>query len=93
MHGLPIHLAKANHKGGLMTENKEIDRLQRRLTREAPAPLTDLSNQMTASVSSLLRALAQWVRDSAEEMPLISLLVAFEAGFAVARLGHRRAKH
>ena len=58
MHGLPIHLAKANHKGGLMTENKEIDRLQRRLTREAPAPLTDLSNQMTASVFSLLRALA-----------------------------------
>ena len=77
-----------------MAENKELDRLQRRLTREAPAPpLTDLSNQMTASVSSLLRALAQWVRDSAEEMPLISLLIAFEAGFAVARLGHRRAKH
>jgi hypothetical protein len=76
-----------------MAENKELDRLQRRLMRAAPAPLTDLSNQMTASVSSLLRALAQWVRDSAEEMPLISLLVAFEAGFAVARLGHRRAKH
>ena len=48
---------------------------------------------MTASVFSLLRALAQWVRDSAEEMPLISLLIAFEVGFAVARLGHRRAKH
>ena len=75
-----------------MAENKELDRLQRRLMREAPAPLTDLSHQMTASVSSLLRALAQWVRDSAEEMPLISLLVAFEAGFAFARLGHRRAK-
>ncbi len=75
-----------------MAENKEIDRLQRRLTREAPAPLTDLSNPLTASASSLLRARAQWVRDSAEEMPLISLLVAFEAGFAVARLGHRRAK-
>ena len=77
----------------MVAENQEIDRLQRRLMREAPAALTDLSNQMTASVSSLLRALAQWVRDSAEEMPLISLLVAFEAGFAVARLGHRRAKH
>jgi hypothetical protein len=76
-----------------MAENKELDRLQRRLTWEAPAPLTNLSNQMMASVSSLLRAQAQWVRDSAEEMPLISLLIAFEAGFAVARLGHRRAKH
>ena len=54
-----------------MAENKEIDRLQRRLTWEAPGPLTDLSNQMTASVFSLLRAMANWVRDSAEEMPLI----------------------
>jgi hypothetical protein len=77
----------------LMTENEAIDRLQRRLKWEAPGPLTELSNQLTAPGFSLLRALAQWVRDSAEEMPLISLLIAFEAGFAVARLGHRRAKH
>jgi hypothetical protein len=77
----------------VLTENIEIDRLERRLKREAPGPLTDLANQMTASVFSLLSALAEWVRQSAEEMPLISLLIAFEAGFAVARLGHRRAKH
>ena len=75
----------------MMTEKEEIDQLQRRLKWEAPGPLTDLSNRMTASVFSLLRALAQWVRDSTEEMPLISLLLAFEAGFTVARLGHRRA--
>jgi hypothetical protein len=48
---------------------------------------------MTASLFSLLRALAQWMRESAEERPLISLLLAFEAGFAVARVGRRRAKH
>ena len=77
----------------LMTENEAIDRLQRRLKWEAPGPLTDLSNQMTTSVFSVLRTQAEWVRQSAEEMPLISLLIAFEAGFAVARLGHRRAKH
>jgi hypothetical protein len=76
-----------------MAENKEIDRLQRRLKREALGPLTDLSNRMTASGFSLLSALAEWVCQSAGEMPLISLLIAFEAGFAVARLGHRRAKH
>jgi hypothetical protein len=77
----------------VVAENQEIDRLERRLKREAPGPLTDLSNQTTASVFSLLRALAERVRHSAEEMPLISLLIAFEAGFAVARLGHRRANH
>ena len=77
----------------MVAENEEIDRLERRLKREAPGPLTDLSNQMTTSLFSVLRTLAEWVRHSAEEMPLISLLIAFEAGFAVARLGHRRAKH
>jgi len=77
----------------VVAENKEIERLERRLKREAPGPLTDLSNQMTASVFSLLRTLAEWVRHSAEDMPLVSLLIAFQAGFAVARLGHRRAKH
>jgi hypothetical protein len=77
----------------VVAENQEIDRLERRLKREAPGPLTDLSNQTAASVFSLLRALAERVRQSAEEMPLISLLIAFEAGFAVARLGHRRANH
>ena len=47
-----------------MAENKELDRLQRRLTREAPAPLTDLSNQMTAAVSSLS---ARWLSGCATQ--------------------------
>jgi hypothetical protein len=76
-----------------MADNEEIDRLERRLKWEAAGPLTDLSNLITASLFSRLGALAQWVRKAAEERPLISLLIAFEAGFAVARLGHRRAKH
>ena len=85
--GRPIRWANAGHKAALMADNKEIDRLERRLKWEAPGPLADLSNQMTTSLFSLLRALAQQVREAAEERPLISLLIAFEAGFAVARLG------
>jgi hypothetical protein len=42
----------------------------------APGPLTDLANQITAALFSVLRALAQWVRESAEEQPLIILFVA-----------------
>jgi hypothetical protein len=75
-----------------MADREAIARLERRLKWEAPEPLTDLSNQMTASLFSLIRALALWVRASAEEQPLVTLLIAFEAGFAVARLGRRRAK-
>jgi hypothetical protein len=73
--------------------SEAITRLERRLKWEAPEPLADLSNQMTASLFSLIRTLARWVRASTEEQPLVMLLIAFEAGFAVARLGRRRAKH
>jgi hypothetical protein len=75
-----------------MAENNEIDRLQRRLRWESAGPLTEISNQVTGSLFSGLGALVQWIRRSAEERPLISLLLAFEAGFAIARLGGRRAK-
>jgi hypothetical protein len=75
-----------------MAGNSEIDRLRRRLRWEAAGPLTEISNQATGSLFSGLSALVQWIRRSAEERPLISLLLAFEAGFAIARLGRRRAK-
>jgi hypothetical protein len=75
-----------------LAAQEEIDRLQRRLNWESAGPLTDLSNRTAAALFSLLRALARWVRQSGEERPLISLLLAFEAGFAVGRLGSWRAK-
>jgi hypothetical protein len=37
--------------------------------------------------------LAAWVRENAEERPLVSLLFAFQLGFATGRWGPRRAKH
>jgi hypothetical protein len=75
-----------------MAGNGEIDRLQRRLRWEAAEPLTEIPNRATGSLFSGLSALVQWIRRSAEDRPLISLLLSFEAGFAIARLGSRRAK-
>jgi hypothetical protein len=72
--------------------NNEIDRLEQRLRREAAGPLTEISNQATESLFSMLGALMQWIPRSAEQKPVISLLLAFEAGFAIARLGGWRAK-
>ena len=75
-----------------MADSDAITRLERRLKWETPEPLTNLSNQMTASLFSLIRTLAQWARASAEEKPLITLLFAFQAGYAVARIGRRNAR-
>ncbi len=75
-----------------MTDTEqEIDRLRRQLGWEAGGPLTGISNQATDAVVSIVSAAVSWVRQSGEERPLISILLAFEAGFALGRWGGRHA--
>ena len=76
-----------------MTENEEVDRLKRRLNWEGAGPLAELSNRTIDAVTTRGQAVASWVRENAEDRPLISLLIAFQVGFAAGRWGPRRAKH
>jgi hypothetical protein len=76
-----------------MTENEEVDRLKRRLNWEGAGPLAELSNRTIDAMTTRGQAVASWVRENAEDRPLISLLIAFQIGFAVGRWGPRRAKH
>ena len=76
-----------------MPTNEEIDRLRRRLQWEGAGPLTDLSNQAASALLARLREFVRLVHEAGEERPLISLLLAFQVGFAVGRWGPRRAKH
>jgi hypothetical protein len=76
-----------------MAENQEIDRLKRRLNWEGAGPLAELSNRTMDAMTTRGQAAASWVRENAEDRPLISLLFAFQIGFAVGRWGPRRAKH
>ena len=60
------------------------------LHRESGGPLaTRRSGDGRADRSG---GLAAWVRERAEERPLISLFCAFQLGFAAGRWGPRRAK-
>ena len=70
---------------------QEIDRLRRRLGWESGGPLGQISTQATDTVVSILGSAVSWIRQSGEEHPLISVLLAFQAGFAVGRWGGRRA--
>ena len=75
-----------------MTDTEqEIERLRRRLGWEAGGPLAEISNQATRRFVSTVSAIADWLRQSGEEHPLISILLAFQAGFALGRWGGRRA--
>lgn len=75
-----------------MTDTEqEIDRLRRRLGWEAGGPLAQISTQATDALVAILGSAVSWMRHSGEEHPLISILLAFQAGFAVGRWGSRRA--
>jgi hypothetical protein len=76
-----------------MGTEDDLERLKRRLHATGAGPLTDISNQATATLFASLGAAGEWVRDRVEAQPLISLLIALQLGFAAGHWGPRRAKH
>jgi len=75
-----------------MAVDEPIRRLNRELSRHSLGPVTTISNQIVASLASGLRSLATWLRDTARDRPLITLLLAFQTGYAIARIGRRNAR-
>ena len=76
-----------------MIEKAEVESLKRRLKWEGAGSLVELSNRTLDAITERGHAIAMWVRESAEDGPLISLLIALQLGFAIGRWGPRRAKH
>jgi hypothetical protein len=76
-----------------MAAIEEVDRLKRRLDWESAGPLAELSNRSMDALTARGREFASWVREMADDRPLISLLIAFQIVFAVGQWGPRRAKH
>ena len=81
----------AEIKNAMADTEQKIERLRRRLGWEAGGPLTEISNQATGKFTSIVSTIVGWLRQSGEERPLISILLAFQVGFAVGRWGSRRA--
>ena len=75
-----------------MERREEIDRLKSRLQRASGGALAHLASEATDALAARAQALAGLVREHAEERPLVSLLFAFQLGFAAGRWGQRRAK-
>ena len=75
-----------------MTANQQIERLNRQLRSQGLGPITTISDQALASLGSGLQLLVTWLRQAAQDRPLVTLLLSLEAGFAVARMGRRRAR-
>jgi hypothetical protein len=75
-----------------MAANQQIERLNRQLRSQNLGPITTISDQALASLGSGLQLLVTWLRQAAQDRPFVTLLLSLEAGFAVARMGRRRAR-
>lgn len=76
----------------MTSHDEQINRLNWQLSRQSGGPLDVIANQAAESLAVALRVLTTWLRASTQERPLIALLLSFEAGYAVARLGRRHAQ-
>jgi hypothetical protein len=76
-----------------MAADEQIDQLRRRLNRESLGPVAVVSNQAVAGLMKAVQSITDWLRQSALDRPLITLLLSFEAGYAIARLGRKHARH
>lgn len=70
-----------------------ILQLERRLARDPSGPLLEISRVAAAPLHRLLLSAAQTLMRATEDRPLVALLLAFETGFALARIGGRHAHH
>jgi hypothetical protein len=75
-----------------MERQGEINRLKTRLQWDSGGSLAHLAAETTDALAARAGAFAGWVRENADERPLVSLLCAFQLGFAAGRWGPRRAK-
>jgi len=75
-----------------LATDEQIRRLNRELGMHSLGPITIISNRFVASMASGLQSVAIWLRDAARDRPLITLLLAFQAGYAVARVTRRHAR-
>jgi hypothetical protein len=71
----------------------KIDRLKRQLSRQSLGPLTVVADQTVSSFRLVLVSAVGWLRQAVNNQPFVMLLLSFQAGYAVARLGRRDARN
>jgi hypothetical protein len=74
-----------------MAVAEQLDRLHRQLSKQSLGPINPLVDQTLAGVSRASASIATWLRETAYDRPLITLLLSFQVGYLVARVGRRYA--
>jgi thiamine monophosphate synthase len=74
-----------------MAVDEQLDRLSSQLSRHGLGGIDAVSAEVTSRVGSAFIAVASSLRRAADDQPLVTLLLAAQAGYLLARLGRRYA--
>jgi hypothetical protein len=76
-----------------MTVDEQLDRLSSQLSSHSLGPINAISTEMMSRLGSMFSAVVLSLRQAANDQPLMTLLLAAQAGYLISRLGHRYARN
>lgn len=75
-----------------MAADAQIERLSRQLSMQGLGPLDPILNEAIVRLNCAAAAVAAWLRRTAYDQPLTTLLLACQFGYLIARIGRRYAR-
>jgi hypothetical protein len=74
-----------------MVADEQIDRLSRQLSTQSLGPVDTILTTTMFQLNLAFSSLAAWLRQTAYDQPLVTVLLSCQFGYLVARLGRRHA--
>jgi hypothetical protein len=75
-----------------MSVDEKIDRLSHQLDKQSLGPIDVISDEVMRRVGAASASFVAWLRQAAYDQPLMTLLLACQFGYVVARLGRAYAR-
>jgi hypothetical protein len=79
--------------GECMAVDQQLARLSSQLSQRSLGPIDAVSSEIMSRLGSALNALISSLRQTANDQPLMTLLLAAQAGYLIARLGRHYARN
>jgi hypothetical protein len=76
-----------------MAVDEQLDRLSSQLSSHSLGPIDAISTEITSRLGSMFSAVVLSLRQAAKDQPLMTLLLAAQAGYLISRLGRRYARN
>jgi hypothetical protein len=76
----------------MMAVDEQLNRLSRQLSKQSLGPIDTVFSEAMSRLGSASASLAAWLRQTAYDRPLITLLLSCQVGYLAARLGRRYAR-